>query len=68
MKRIGNSASDATANGPNVRLEDLVNHLAEAESFVLQWRTHKPPVPQPTPLRRLIVIDEKVRKRWALHY
>ena len=51
-----------------VVLQDMYDHLATAQHFVMKWQTHNPPMAQDDILKELTRKDESIRTRWAIAY
>ena len=51
-----------------VVLQDMYDHLASAQYFVMKWSTQNPPMAQDDILKELTRKDESIRTRWAINY
>ena len=51
-----------------VVLQDMYDHLANAQHFVMKWQTNNPPMAQDDILKELTRKDESIRTRWAIAY
>ena len=49
-----------------VVLQDMYNHPANAQHFVMKWQTNNPPMGSADILKELTRKDESIRTRWAI--